>query len=146
MTGQNSRRPYFIRFTHQWVGGRNSDGWDKRTAEKESGSINPLPLFIYTPKESRLRFLAPKHTSRFLFWSEVAHSTKRLGDRTAASWGRRTSAHRLILCAILHIWETYFRGLLPLMRRKAYRNQHLSGCGTFYVRVSVSRCQRSTQS
>lgn len=64
--------------------------------EKELGRQREeprLPLFIYTPKDSRVRFLAPKHTSRLLFLSEVPHSTERLGDRAEASWGQRTSVH-----------------------------------------------------
>lgn len=85
----------------------------------------PLPLFIYTPKDSRLGFLAPKHTSRLLFWLEVAHSTQRLGDRPEASCSCRTSARWLILCVICHIWETYFSVLLPSVWREACRGLHL---------------------
>jgi len=72
---------------------RNSDRQNKPKGVKntERGTNSPLPLLIYTPKDSRLRFLAPKHTSRLLFPSEVPHSTERLGDRAEASWGQRTS-------------------------------------------------------
>lgn len=56
-----------------------------RRQQEEQGPVAPHPLFIYTPKDSRLRFLAPKHTSRLLFLSEVPHSAKRLGDRAEVS-------------------------------------------------------------
>lgn len=66
----------------------------ERAKETERGTnAPPLPLFIYTPKDSGLGFLAPKHTSRLLFLSEVPHSTERLGDRAEASWGQGTSVH-----------------------------------------------------
>lgn len=75
----------------------------------------PLPLFIYTPKDSGLRFLAPKHTSRFLFLSEVPHSTKRLGDRAEASWGRRTSVHPPSLYMTFHALATSARRVYASM-------------------------------
>ena len=62
--------------------------------QREEPTPPSLPtLFLYPPKDSGLRFLAPKHTSRLLFPSEVPHSTERLGDRAEASWGQRTSVH-----------------------------------------------------
>lgn len=72
-----------------------------RQRERERNQ-RPIPLFIYTTKDSRLRFLAPKHTSRLLFLSEVPHSTKRLGDRAEASWGQRTSVHPPSLYMTFH--------------------------------------------
>lgn len=63
--------------------------WLKRQREIQ-GVQKLLLFFIYIPQDSRLRFLAPKHTSRLLFWSEVLHSTKRLGDRSEALWGQGT--------------------------------------------------------
>lgn len=74
----------------------------ERVGETEGGTNAPLPLFIYTPKDSRLRFLAPKHTSRLLFPSEVPHSTERLGDRAEASWGQNTSVHPPSLYTTFH--------------------------------------------
>lgn len=88
------------------------EGWfvtdcqDERKKGLESGTNASVPLFIYTPKDSRLRFLAPKHTSRLLFLSEVPHSTKRLGDRAKASRGQRTSVHPPSLYVIFHTLAT----------------------------------------
>lgn len=70
--------------------------------EEKRGTNTPLPFFIYTPKDSRLRFLAPKHTSRLLFLSEVPHSTERLGDRSEASWGQGTSVYAPSLYMTFH--------------------------------------------
>lgn len=78
----------------------------KRATELENGTNTSVPLFIYTPKDSGLRFLAPKHTSRLLFLSEVPHSTKRLGDRAKASWGQRTSVHPPSLYVTFHTLAT----------------------------------------
>lgn len=81
-----------------------------RQRERERNQ-RPIPLFIYTTKDSRLRFLAPKHTSRLLFLSEVPHSTKRLGDRAEASWGQRTSVHPPSLYMTFHTLATSARGV-----------------------------------
>lgn len=74
----------------------------KRNREEPMHPPSPLPLFIYTPKDSRLRFLAPKHTSRLLFLSEVPHSAERLGDMAEESWGQGTSVHPPSLYMTFH--------------------------------------------
>lgn len=82
----------------------------KRAAwDRESGTSASDPVFIYTTKDSSLRFLAPKHTSRLLFQSEVPHSAKRLGDRTEASWGQRTSVQTPSLYVTFHTSATSAR-------------------------------------
>ena len=106
--------PTFVRYYvfDVSLGGRNSGGQDerKRATETEKRRTNaPLPLFIYTPKDSRLRFLAPKHTSRLLFLSEVPHSIERLGDRAEASWGQGTSVHPHSLYMTFHTLATSAR-------------------------------------
>lgn len=112
-------------YSRSWLnllGGRNSNrqGERKKSRETERGTIAPLPLFIYTPKDSRLRFLAPKHTSRFLFLSEVPHSTKRLGDRAEASWGQRTSVHPPAFIWHFTRWPPPQECMRPWMRGRAY--------------------------
>lgn len=94
------------------VTGKIKEKWLRRQREEPTPPL--LPLFIYTPKDSRLRFLAPKHTSRFLFQSEVPHSTERLGDRAEASWGQGTSvpqaihdiSHSGYLCQGMNVWQS----------------------------------------
>lgn len=105
---------------------------EKGATELESGTNASVPLFIYTPKDSRLRFLAPKHTSRLLFLSEVPHSTKRLGDRAKASWGQRTSVHPPSLYVTFHTLATSCQKIM--WRASANLNQKCDFTAR-YVRI-----------
>lgn len=88
----------------------------RKIKEEKRGTNVPLPPFIYTPKDSRVRFLAPKHTSRLLFLSEVPHSTESLGDRTEAS------VYATILYMIFHTWANCARKVHICVIVKTYAN------------------------
>lgn len=110
----------------------------KRATELESGTNASIPVFIYTTKDSRLRFLAPKHTSRLLFPSEVPHSTKRLGDRAKASWGQRTSVYPPSLYVTFHTLATSCQKVV--WRASANLNQKVVLLQDMRVLLEFGRC------
>ena len=116
--------------------------------QREEPTPPSLPtLFLYPPKDSGLRFLAPKHTSRLLFPSEVPHSTERLGDRAEASWGQRTSVHPTQpLHDISHsghlCWRrvcTWMCGIACVQKKNVYsaRKETQDVCSCIFLSVHV---------